>query len=155
MTLCLCQVYIVGHTGMYSTGQYHMSAPTNAEINNGSYRRIQEPVRHVRGSVSKDQSSLGHDTKTTCAGMRFVCPQCQCTLSSTGGLAEHINIVHLKLARYQCQHCGKGYSHRITYLDHIASHTGVKRYICSICQQKFAFKCSLKKHMLRFHSQRN
>ena len=155
MTLCLCQVYIVGQTGRYSTGTCHMSGQTNAEINNGSCRQIQEPVRHVHGSVSKERSSLGHDTITKCAGLRFVCPQCQCTLSSLGGLTQHVKHVHHKLARYQCQHCGKGYSHRINYLDHLATHIGVKRYICSICQQQFTLKCSLKTHMLRFHSKRN
>ena len=39
MTLCLCQVYIVGHTGIYSTGQCHTNGPTHAEINNGSCRQ--------------------------------------------------------------------------------------------------------------------
>ena len=155
MTLCLCQVHVVGHTGRYSTGQCHMSGETHAEIKNDNCRQIQEPVRHVRGSVSKGKTSLGQDTRTKCAGARFVCPQCQCTLSSRGGLTEHVKIVHQKLARYQCQHCVKGYSHRINYLDHLATHTGVKRYVCSVCQQQFTFKCSLKKHMLRFHSKRN
>ena len=112
VTLCLCQVHIADHTGRYSTGQCHISGQTNAEINKGSCRQIQEPVKHVRRSVSQERSSLGHDTSTKCAGTRFVCPQCQCTLSSRGGLTAHVKIVHEKLARYQCDHCGKGYSHR-------------------------------------------
>ena len=152
VTLCLCQVNIVGHTGMYSTGQCHMSGPTNAQINNGSCRRIQESVRHVRGSVSKDRSSLGDDRRTNCESMRFVCPQCQCTLSSRSGLTAHVKIVHEKLARYRGEHCGKGYSHRSHYLDHLATHTGVKRNICPVCQRQFTFKRGLKTHMLRFHS---
>ena len=154
VTLCLCQVHIVGHTDMYSTGQCHMIGQANAEINNDSCRQIQEPVRHVRGSVSKDRSSLGDDRITKCAGTRFVCPQCQCTLSSRGGLTAHVKIVHEKLARYRCEHCGKGYSHRSNYLDHLATHTGVTRNVCSVCQQQFTLKCSLKAHMLRFHSKR-
>ena len=36
VTLCLCQVHIVGHTDMYSTGQCHMIGQANAEINNDS-----------------------------------------------------------------------------------------------------------------------
>ena len=155
MTLCLCQVHIVGYTTMYSTGQCHMSGPTHAEINNGSCRRIQEPVRHVRGSVSKDRSSLGLHRRTKCACIGVVCPHCQCTLSSRGGLTEHVKYVHQKLARYQCQHCGKDYSHRSNYLDHLATHTGSKRHVCPVCQQQFTFKSSLKKHMLRFHFKGN
>ena len=155
MTLCLCQVHIDDHTGRYSAGQCHMSGQTHAEINNGSCRQTQQPVIYVRGSVSQERSSLGHQTITKCVGMCFVCPQCQCTLSSRGGLTEHVKYVHQKLARYQCQHCGKGYSHRSHYLDHLATHTGVKRNVCPVCQQQFTFKPSLKTHMLRFHPKRN
>ena len=158
MTLCLCQVYIAefaGHTGRYSTGQFHMSGHTNAEINNGSCRQIHQPVRHVRGSASREKSFLEHRTSTKCAGMRFVCPQCQCTLSTRGGLTEHVKHVHQKLARYQCEHCGKGYSHRSHYLDHLATHTGVKRNVCPVCQRQFTFKSTLKKHMLRVHSKQH
>ena len=155
MTLCLCQVYIADHTGRYSTGQCHLSGPTNAEINKGCFRQIQEPVGHVRGSLSKDRSSLGLHRRTKCERVRFACQQCQRTLSSRGGLTAHVKIVHEKLAKYQCEHCGKGYSHRSNYLDHLATHTGVTRNICSVCQQQFTLKCSLKAHMLRFHSKRN
>ena len=155
ITLCLCQVYIVRQTGRYSTGTCRMSGQTNAEINNGSCLRIQEPVRHVRGSVSQERSSLERHGRTKCAGLRFVCPQCQCALSSLGGLTDHVKHVHRKLTSYQCEHCGKGYSHRNNYLDHLATHIGIKIYICSICQQQFTLKCSLKTHMLRFHSKRN
>ena len=138
---------------MYSNGQGHiMSGQTNAEINNRSCRRIQESVRHVRGSVSRDRSSMGLHGITKCESMRFVCPQCQRSLSSRRGLTAHVKIIHQKLVRYQCEHCGKGYSHRSHYLDHLATHTGVKRNVCPVCQQQFAFKRGLKRHMLRFHS---
>ena len=137
---------------MYSTGQGHTSGQTNAEINNGSFRQIQEPVRHVRVSVSKDLSSLGLHGGTKCERMRFACQQCQRTLASRRGLTAHVKIIHQKLVNCQCEHCGKGYSHRSHYLDHLASHTGVKRNICPVCQRQFTFKRGLKRHMLRSHS---
>ena len=136
---------------MYSNGQGHMTGQRNAEINNDGCRQLQEPVRHVRGSVSNDRIALGEDTRTECESMRCVCPQCHCTLSTRGGLTEHVKHVHQKLARYQCQHCGKGYSHRSHYLDHLATHTGVKRYVCPVCQQQFTFKRSFKKHHITIY----
>ena len=140
ITLCLCHVYIDGYTVMYSIVQCHMSRPTNAEINNNSCRERQESLRHVRGSVSKERSSLGHDSMTKCADMRFVCPQCRCALSTKCGLTEHVKHAHQKIARYKCQHCGKGYSQRNNYLDHLATHTGVKGNVCPVCQRQFTFK---------------
>ena len=158
LTLCICHVRIVGHTGRYSTGQCHMSGTTNAEINNDGCRQIQEPVRHVRVClrhprwVSKDRSSLGHHGRTKCASIRFVCTQSQCTLANRRGLTEHVEIVHEKLVKFQCEHCEKGYSHRSHYLDHLAIHTGIKRNVCPVCQRQFTFKCNLKTRMLRVHN---
>ena len=39
-----------------------MTGQINADINNDGCRQIQEPARHVRGSVSKDRNALGEDT---------------------------------------------------------------------------------------------
>ena len=82
---------------------------------------------------------------------RIACSQCACTFASKGGLNEHVKCVHLGLARYQCAICGKGYSRRSNYHDHLATHTGTKRHVCIICQKQFTFKHGLKAHVLRFH----
>ena len=103
------------------------------------------------GTAYKLRCQLLYHIKAMHAGSRFVCPQCQCTLSTRGGLTEHVKHVHQKLARYKCQHCGKGYSHRSHYLDHLAIHTGVKRNVCPVCQRHFAFGHTLKDHIIRVH----
>ena len=103
------------------------------------------------GSVFNRRKQLLYHVKTKHMSKRFVCSQCLYTFASRGGVTEHVKHVHQKLARYQCAHCGKGYSHRSHYLDHLATHTGVKRNVCPICQRQFTFGHSLKEHIVRIH----
>ncbi len=126
-----------GHSGgEFSTGHVHEGGnggtltcavannETSVEQNQSSGL---QPVHKCTfcGAAYKYRCQLLHHIKSMHAGKRFVCPQCQCTLSTRRGLTEHVKHVHQKLARYQCQHCSKGYSHRSNYLDHLATHTGV------------------------------
>ena len=70
---------------------------------------------------------------------------------SMGVLNSHVRNIHQKLVKFRCQICGKGYDGRINYHDHMATHAGVKRNVCTICQARFTFKRSLKVHVMRFH----
>ena len=99
----------------------------------------------------KSNSLLWYHVRTTHSCKRFACPQCSCTFASKGGLNQHVRHTHLKLSRYNCQLCGKGYSDRSNLHDHIATHTGARRNVCPICQKQFTFKPGLKAHMLHFH----
>ena len=83
---------------------------------------------------------------------QFACPQCQRSYVTKGGLKVHVDRIHKKQYRYRCETCGKGFIGRCVYHDHIAAHTGVKRYTCSMCEMKFMNKSSLKKHVFQFHS---
>ena len=82
---------------------------------------------------------------------QYACPQCQRSYVTKCGLKQHVDIIHKKQFRYWCETCGKGFIVRSAYHDHIAAHTGVKRHTCSICEMKFTYKSSLKKHVLHFH----
>jgi len=106
-------------------------------------------------SVFRGRRTLAYHIKTKHTHSRLVCPQCQCSFASKPGLVQHVRHIHEKLSRYRCDTCGKGYSIRSHYYDHIATHTGVKRNVCSICLKQFTFKTALNVHMLRFHSDRN
>ena len=83
---------------------------------------------------------------------RCVCARCQCTFVTKRGLNSHVRRIHEKLCRYTCELCGKGYSDGSNYRDHIATHAGVKRNVCSICQKQFTSKNGLRAHMLYFHT---
>ena len=85
------------------------------------------------------------------ADRRYSCLQCPRTFVSMGVLNSHVRNIHQKLVKFRCQICGKGYDGRINYHDHMATHAGVKRNVCTICQAQFTFKRSLKVHVMRFH----
>ena len=131
--------------------------PSVAESNQD---RCEETREHLKpnihkctdcGAQFKGNSQLWYHIRTKHLGRRFVCPQCQCTFASSGGLTQHVRHIHLKLSRYKCEQCGKGYSDRSNYHDHLATHTGARRNVCSICHKQFTFKPGLKAHILRFH----
>ena len=102
-----------------------------------------------RGSAFKDTRPLPYLTEHV--GKRFICPQCPCTYASKGGLTEHVKHIHENASRYRCETCGKGFSIRSHYFDHLAAHTGVKQYVCPTCEKHFTFRNDLKVHVYRFH----
>ena len=103
------------------------------------------------GSVFYTRSHLCRHVQAEHNNRRFACPQCPCTYASKGGLTEHVNMIHEKLSRYRCETCGKCLMVRSRYLDHIATHAGVKRHACPICHMYFTHKGSLKRHVLCVH----
>ena len=164
-SVCLCQVVTVGPASCIPTGHGYKGGeqtelatevaehlPLVAEWQLDS---LQQTHRHYSNDTeSADSGLLGmnaYPSGTKHVAGRIVCVQCKCTFVSKGGLNEHIKRVHQKLARYQCEACGKGYSRRSNYYDHLATHTGTKRHVCIICQTQFTFKHGLKAHVLRFH----
>ena len=112
--------------------------------------------RVVQGSACKDTEHqdtnlLSYLARTSHGGKRFTCPRCPCTYASKSSLNEHVRHIHENAPRYRCETCGKGFSIRSHYHDHLAAHTGGKRYVCSVCLNEFTLKGNLKAHMLHFH----
>ena len=102
-------------------------------------------AKHVAASVVP-VTKLVADTR-----QQLQCHLCQRKFVTKSGLRDHVNSKHRNLARYRCAICGKGYSCRSHYHDHLATHSGVKRNECPICQRVFTFKSNVKSHVLRFH----
>ena len=105
---------------------------------------------YCRLLLTTDRELCDH-IRTQHADMRYSCQQCPCTFVSMGGLNRHVRNIHQKLVKFRCQTCGKGYEGRRNYHDHMATHAGVKRNVCMICQAQFTFKRGLKVHVMRFH----
>ena len=95
--------------------------------------------------------ALPYHARTELVGKRFMCPRCPCTYSRKGGLTEHMRHIHENAARYRCETCGKGFSIRSHYYEHLAAHTGVKQYVCPTCKKHFTRRNYLKVHVCRFH----
>ena len=161
--LCLCQVSTGGLACRLSTGQcgdlttkMTRYLPPVHSPNQGNCRATHEHNLQLHrcvscGAVFKGSSQLECHIRAKHAGGRYACTLCKCTFAWKSGLNEHVKFKHQKLARYWCEICGKGYAHRSNYYDHLATHTGIKRNVCTVCQKEFTFKHNLKVHILRLH----
>ena len=52
-------------------------------------------------------------------------------------LRRHIETTHLKLKRYQCTLCGKGFASKQNLTEHTLTHTGEKPFECPVCRRSF------------------
>ena len=151
-----------GQTGHSDNGQKCAAFTVNSA--NGSSGLADETIegwRHVHDNskytcqlcVSEfdDINQWLHHVTTIHDSRQYVCPECQRVYVSKSGLREHVYKMHKKLTRYRCETCGKGFFVRTLYYDHVAAHNGVKRHTCSMCEMKFTNKCTLKRHVIRFH----
>ena len=128
-------------------------APVVEPTQSSASGHLQSKLRtcpYCRLQFTTDRHLCDH-IRTQHADMRYSCQQCPCTFVSTCGLNRHVRNIHQKLVKFRCQTCGKGYEGRRNYHDHMATHAGVKRNVCMICQAQFTFKRGLKVHVLRFH----
>ena len=108
------------------------------------------PCPYCRSLFTTDRELCDH-IRSQHADRRYACQQCTCTFVSTFVLNRHVRNIHQKLVKFRCQICGKGYEDRRNYHDHMATHAGVKRNVCTICQAQFTFKRGLKVHVAHFH----
>ena len=157
--VCLpCQVVTAGQLGHSKAGHKDETFPINTYNATGTLTTSREQMlEHFPYNCTScdmvfvERRLLLQHIRATHEGTRYPCPQCQCTCVSKNGLNEHVKLVHEKFVRYRCETCGKGYSRRAHYHDHLATHTAVKLNICTVCRRQFTFRDSLKKHVRRFH----
>ena len=117
--------------------------------NDNGCRQMQEQYRHM--SLDRSAVCMENNQVIKRRVRHVACPQCARMFVSESAVAEHVKNQHQNMARYRCEFCGKGYSRVSHYNDHCATHTGVKRNVCSVCLKQFTFKSGLKAHVLRFH----
>ena len=97
--------------------------------------------------ISKTQDSKSSKKK-------FACEKCSKLFSSLINLRNHILIIHENYRPFKCTfpNCTKQYENACRLIVHERTHTGIKPFVCQICQKSFNEKGNLKIHM-RFHSE--
>ena len=75
------------------------------------------------------------------------CNICGKLYSGKKSLAEHVNLVHLKLRPFQCHLCEKAFCREYKLQDHITfCHFGVRNHVCDKCGKSFGSKEDLRVH---------
>lgn len=60
---------------------------------------------------------------------------------------NHLNVVHLRIKRYQCNVCGFAMYSKTHHKNHSKTHTNTKDFKCSQCAKEFIRKESLVVHL--------
>ena len=84
----------------------------------------------------------------------FFCEKCKKNFSTQGNLQTHIKNIHENNRPFKCTfpNCTKAYVCLGKLYVHERTHTGLKPFVCQICQKSFNEKGNLKSH-LKFHSE--
>ena len=82
----------------------------------------------------------------------YECEVCGKRFSHCGGLSQHKR-VHTKLKPYECDICGKAFSQRYNVICHRRIHTGECPHVCEICGKGFSQTCNLKSHIYNHHTE--
>ena len=83
----------------------------------------------------------------------IVCTDCGKKFGTEEGLDYHVGVTHTERIEpaekpYLCTYCGKGFSFKIPWRNHVANHTRKCRFFCSVCQKGFVFKSLLEQHFI-------
>ena len=131
------------------------SHPSIAGPSNNGHERVEHDVYKCTkcGSLFNGKKKVLYHIRSKHKGRGVACALCQCTFVTNAGLHEHVRHIHEKLARYQCETCGKGYASRSNYEDHLAAHRAVKPHVCTLCNRRFTLQRGLNAHVTHFHSE--
>ncbi|XP_072948605.1 uncharacterized protein [Epargyreus clarus] len=82
-------------------------------------------------------------------GRRYICKICAHDYKSRGKLQYHMR-VHAE-QEFKCDICVKTFSTGYTLKRHMAEHSGVKKYICEICNNAYTQKSHMERHKSVYH----
>uniref|UniRef100_A0A182K5V3 Protein krueppel n=1 Tax=Anopheles christyi TaxID=43041 RepID=A0A182K5V3_9DIPT len=76
----------------------------------------------------------------------FQCDQCNSKYSSVSALRRHVEIRHEGVRRFECSHCGKRFAYRQKLHEHENVHLGVRNLKCNYCTRTFSSRSNLTVH---------
>lgn len=80
----------------------------------------------------------------------FKCNMCPKVFTISGKLGVHIQTVHLKMKRHNCEVCERKFYSKLGLKEHMVRHGGQSEFQCSVCKKVYARKYTLREHM-RIH----
>ena len=84
----------------------------------------------------------------------FCCEECEEVFLSESQLDQHTATLHTKAKTYECETCGKFFSHHRTLMEHVITHYEKPEFKCSHCKKEFYTKKSMTQHA-KVHARRN
>lgn len=98
------------------------------------------------GKCLATKSSLKIHTMMHSDVRNFACNFCGKTFRHSGGLQLHIRYQHTNERPFKCDNCEKKFVDLPSLKVHMTIHTGIKRYICYGCGDRYPTNSALHKH---------
>ena len=111
----------------------------------------------VCGQCTKEFKTKGslrwHQKQVHTTELRLKCTQCKSVLKTRAALKFHCRRVHDMERNYECNvpDCGKTFFTRTSLTAHSRTHTGIKPFVCNLCQKAFSQKSNLQVHQKTVH----
>lgn len=84
----------------------------------------------------------------------FKCTECNYKTKHRTNLTMHVERVHLKIYKYHCKLCKKGFYLNNDYKNHLLIHSD-KKYACPKCDKTYLYSHNLQVHIKEKHSVNN
>ncbi|XP_055542770.1 uncharacterized protein LOC129728358 [Wyeomyia smithii] len=76
----------------------------------------------------------------------YKCQECDRMFATATILRRHIDVVHQKVRKYQCEFCQKAFAYQHKYKEHVNMHKGIKTRQCRYCAKCFTHSSNLMIH---------
>lgn len=82
----------------------------------------------------------------------YPCKECDRKFATATILKNHVDVIHRKIRKYQCEYCQKTFAYQHKFKEHLHVHMGYKGRECRYCSKSFTHSSNLLVHE-RIHTQ--